>query len=132
MYAAYPGGGATQELSRCGALMAINPQLAIEPVGCYGTSRLDDFHRFKFVAETGDSAELFDAKSIDSSEFVKDFRDWGMDRGWYSSWWKLPKQGLSGGGFYPVKRRGGNWRQDIWFRANGDGTLTVNTVMERG
>ena len=119
-----------KQVASCRKLMGINPQLEIEPIGYYSISSLDDFHRFKFIAKTEDPTELFD-ESIDSSKFVKNFKDREMDRGTYSSWWKLPQTGLSGGRF-PVKRSSISWGQDIWFRANGDGTMTVYTVMESG
>lgn len=119
-----------KQVATCRKLMGISPQLEIEPIGYYSISSLDDFHRFKFVAKTDDPTELFD-ESIDSSKFVQNYKDREMDRGTYSSWWKLPQTGLSGGRF-PVKRSGISWGQDIWFRVHDDGTITVYTVMESG
>jgi len=121
-----------KQVAMCRKLMGINPQLEIEPIGYYSISiqGLDYFHRFKFVAVTDNPIELFD-ESIDSRKFVQNYKDREMDRGTYSSWWKLPQTGLSGGRF-SVKRLGISWGQDIWFRVNGDGTITVYTVMESG
>jgi hypothetical protein len=120
-----------KQVAMCRQLMGINSQLEIEPLGYYFSASLDDFHRFEFIAKTDDPAELFEKKSIDSSEFEENFKDRVMDRGMPSSWWQMPEKGLSGGSFL-VKRSGINWRQGVWFQTNEDGTLTVYTVMESG
>lgn len=112
-------------------ILCIDPDLEIESLGYESWSGVGDWtHGLKFVAQTEDPATIFDPLLIDSTGFSTPYDDRAMDR-CQADWWNLPAGGFSGGSFR-VKRDGTPWRQDVWYRDTGEGTILVYVFSESG
>ena len=116
----------TDQVKYCRAVMYINPELEIDPVGYSIETGMDDVIRFKFVAMTDDPAILFDPSRVDTKEFADEFTLSGLNPQAPETWWDLSSQQLTGANFtVPPPGSKGMRGLNIAYAKNEDGTLTV-------
>ena len=107
-----------QDVIRCRTEMYIKADAKITPEGFKLTSGIDDAIWFRFLAHTGDIADVFETETVDASKFRSGFKFADVSA---PSWWDVAKKPLTGGQVSLPKARFMN----VGFVDNEDGTLTV-------